>query len=101
MPLPTMIATGVARPSAQGQEMTSTEMPRASAKPTFLAQQQPDDGGDNGNGNDRRHENARDLIGDLGDGRFGRRSIRYHLNDLRKGGVLADPSGAAFQDSPN
>ena len=33
MPLPTMIATGVASPSAQGQEMTSTEMPRARAKP--------------------------------------------------------------------
>ena len=30
-PLPTMIATGVARPSAHGQLMTSTEMPRASA----------------------------------------------------------------------
>ena len=30
-PLPTMMATGVARPSAQGQEITSTEMPRASA----------------------------------------------------------------------
>ena len=30
-PLPTMMATGVARPSAHGQLMTSTEMPRASA----------------------------------------------------------------------
>ena len=34
MPLPTMIATGVARPSAQGQEITNTEIPRASEKPT-------------------------------------------------------------------
>ena len=34
-PLPTMIATGVASPRAQGQEMTSTEMPRASAKERF------------------------------------------------------------------
>ena len=33
IPLPTMMATGVARPSAQGQLMTSTEMPRARAKP--------------------------------------------------------------------
>ena len=31
MPLPTIIATGVARPRAQGQEMTRTEMPLASA----------------------------------------------------------------------
>ena len=30
-PLPTMMATGVARPRAQGQEITSTEIPRARA----------------------------------------------------------------------
>ena len=30
-PLPTMMATGVASPSAHGQLMTSTEIPRASA----------------------------------------------------------------------
>ena len=34
MPLPTMMATGVARPSAQGQLITSTEMARPSAWPT-------------------------------------------------------------------
>ena len=33
IPLPTMIATGVARPSAHGQLITSTDMARASAKP--------------------------------------------------------------------
>ena len=33
-PLPTMIATGVARPNAQGQLITSTEMALARAKPT-------------------------------------------------------------------
>ena len=35
LPVPTMMATGVARPSAQGQEMTSTEMAleRANSKP--------------------------------------------------------------------
>ena len=33
MPLPTMIATGVASPSAQGQLITRTEMPRARANP--------------------------------------------------------------------
>ena len=30
-PLPTIMATGVARPRAQGQEMTRTEIPRANA----------------------------------------------------------------------
>ena len=33
IPLPTMIATGVASPSAQGQLITSTLIPRASANP--------------------------------------------------------------------
>ena len=33
MPLPTMIATGVARPRAQGQLITSTEIPLARANP--------------------------------------------------------------------
>ncbi len=34
MPLPTIIATGVARPNAHGQLITRTEIPRASANPT-------------------------------------------------------------------
>ena len=33
-PLPTIIATGVARPNAQGQLITNTEIPLANAKPT-------------------------------------------------------------------
>ena len=32
-PLPTIIATGVASPRAQGQLMTNTEIPRAKVKP--------------------------------------------------------------------
>ena len=36
MPLPTMMATGVASPNAHGQLTTSTQMPRASANPTGL-----------------------------------------------------------------
>ena len=35
IPLPTMIATGVAKPSAHGQLITNTDMARASAKPTL------------------------------------------------------------------
>ena len=41
-PLPTMMATGVASPRAQGQLMTRTEMARAMAKPNSLpAMSQP------------------------------------------------------------
>ena len=65
----------------------------------FPAQQQPDNSGDHGDGNDRGDENTRHLIGDLGDRRFGGRRVRDHLNDLGKGGVLADPGGAAFQEA--
>ena len=35
MPLPTIIATGVASPNAHGQLITSTEIPLASANPTL------------------------------------------------------------------
>ena len=35
IPLPTIMATGVASPSAQGQLITSTEIPLASANPTL------------------------------------------------------------------
>ena len=35
MPLPTIMATGVARPRAQGQLITSTEIPLARANPTL------------------------------------------------------------------
>ena len=35
MPLPTIMATGVASPRAQGHEITKTDMPRARAKLRF------------------------------------------------------------------
>ena len=35
-PLPTIMATGVASPNAQGQDTTSTQMPLARAKPVSL-----------------------------------------------------------------
>ena len=33
LPMPAIIAVGVARPKAHGQDMTSTDMPTESAKP--------------------------------------------------------------------
>ena len=40
LPVPTMMATGVARPKAQGQEITSTEMAldRANSKDVYKRQ---------------------------------------------------------------
>ena len=67
--------------------------------PHCLAHQQPDDRGNHGDGNDRRDENARYLVGNFGNRRFGCRRVRHHLNDLGKGGVLADPGSPAFQEA--
>ena len=45
--------------------------------------------------NDRRHKNARDLVGDLSDRRFRCGSIAHHADDLRKRRILADASRLA------
>ena len=98
-PLPTMMATGVARPSAHGQLMTSTEMPRASAKGEFTPDQQPHDRRHDGDRDDRRDEHARDLVGRLGDRRLRRRRVGDHADDLAERGVLADAGGFAAQEA--
>ena len=59
LPVPTMMAVGVARPRAQGQEITSTEMPMERANSKACPSQQPDDGGDEGDGDDDGHEHRR------------------------------------------
>lgn len=46
-PVPTMMAVGVARPKAQGQEMTSTEMPMERAKENGSPTSKPHDYGQN------------------------------------------------------
>ena len=56
LPVPTMMAVGVASPSAQGQEITSTAIADGQRKFTGLPQQQPDHRGDHGDGDDHRHE---------------------------------------------
>ena len=64
-----------------------------------LAQQKPDHGGDDGNGNDRRHEHTGNLIGDLGNGGLGSGRVGDHPDDLGQGGVLPHPGSPAAQEA--
>ncbi len=57
------------------------------------AYERPDDKGDNGNDDNGRHEVASDYIGDPLDGRAGALRLGYHLDDLGKHGLGADPIG--------
>ena len=58
-PVPTMMATGVARPKAQGQEITSTAMAMERQKRTSMPPHEgPQQGRRQGDGHDRRHEDA-------------------------------------------
>ena len=90
IPFPTMIATGVASPSAHGQLMTSTEIPRASANPMLCPASSHTDDRHNRNGDNRRNKDAGYLVRDLGNRCFGRRRITDHLNNLRKCCILSD-----------
>ena len=62
-------------------------------------QQQPDNERHERDAHDRRHEHAGHLVGDLRDRRLRGRRVADHLDDLRKGCVLADARGAAFQEA--
>ncbi len=95
-PLPTMMATGVARPSAQGQLMTSTEMPRASAKP-MSAQQQPDTMVVTTAMVMTAGTKCRRRYRDFGNGCLGGCGIADHLDDLGQRGILAHAGGTAAQ----
>ena len=63
------------------------------------AQQQPDHKGRQGNGNDRRNEDARDLVGHLGNGGLGGGGVADHADDLGQGGILSHPGGPAGQEA--
>ena len=65
----------------------------------LAAQQQPDDGGQHSDGNDRRNKETRHRIGDFCDGCFGGSGIADHLDDLGQRGVLADAGGFAAQEA--
>ena len=65
----------------------------------LMAQQQPDDGGHDGNGDDRRDEEARHGVGDFCDRSFGGGGITDHLDDLSQRGILAHAGGLAAEEA--
>ena len=65
-------------------------------KADALSKQQPDKERDERDADHRGNEDARNAVGDFGDGRLGRRGVAHHLDDLRKRGVLAHTRGAAL-----
>ena len=92
-----MMATGVASPSAQGQEITSTEMATVQREFQAVSRDHPDDERHRRNAHDHRDEHARDLIRQPGDGRFGAARVLHHADDLRQSGVLAHLVRPEFQ----
>lgn len=69
LPMPTMMAVGVASPRAHGQAMISTVTSASNPCKTVLPiQQHPCDEGQYGNADNNRHEDARNLVCQLLDG---------------------------------
>ena len=100
LPVPTMMATGVARPRAQGQEMTSTATAEVRACSTLWPVAQPDHGGDQGDAHDHRNEDSGHFVGQLGNGSLGRGSLIHQPDHLGQGGVLAHPGGPEGEEHP-
>ncbi len=92
-----MMATGVASPSAQGQLMTSTLMPRASAKVKVWPSSSQIKKGGRCNADDGGHKDAGDLVSSLGQRGLGGGGVPHKADDLRQGGVLANTLGPAGQ----
>ena len=101
MPFPTMMATGVASPRAQGQLMTRTEIPRARANPMVCPARSHQRIGDNCQSDDGGNENAGYLVCNFGDGSFGGCGIADHLDDLGKGGAFTNTKVLAFREIPD
>lgn len=100
-PLPTIMATGVARPNAQGQLMTSTDMPRRKRKAHLTAQEQPYRRRHRRYGHYHRHEYAGDLIGHFCNRRLCGGSVAHHGNYLRERCILAHAGSPAAYVSRN
>ena len=93
LPVPTMIAVGVARPSAHGQAMISTAMAACSASVSrgrSWTEDQPADEGQRRQHQDGRHEHFGDAVGQALHRRLGALRLLDQPHDLRERGVLAD-----------
>ena len=87
---------GHGRGKAQRAGAGDDENGNGAGKGEFKARSgdEPDDGGQDGDGDDRGHEHAADLIRKSCDGRFGVARLVHQPDDLRQGGVVAHAGGA-------
>ena len=90
-PVPTMIAVGVARPSAQGQAMIRTATAAVNAWSAGLPSAQPDQQRDQRDHEHGRHEHRRDAVGQALHRRLRALRLLDQARDLRQRGVVADP----------
>ena len=91
-PVPTRIAVGVARPSAQGQAMIRTDAKRdgREERAGLGPDDVPGDPGRDGDRQDDRHEDAGDAVGELLDRRLGGLRLLDQPHDLRERRPAAD-----------
>jgi hypothetical protein len=88
-PVPTMIAVGVASPSAQGQAISSTATECASAR-RRMPGQQPAGQRQAADAGHRRHEARRDAVGQFLHRQLAALGMVDQLDDARQHGVAAD-----------
>ena len=97
LPVPTMIAVGVARPSAHGQAMISTAIAACKrereARLRPLIQHHPADKGQRRQDQDGGYEHFGDAVGQALHGRLRALGFLDQPHDLRERGVLADLGG--------
>ncbi len=60
---------------------------------------QPSQGGDEGDAHDHWHENAGNLVSQLGDGGFRRAGLLHQADHLGQGGVLPHPAGLKGEEA--
>ncbi len=97
-PVPTMIAVGVASPSAHGQAMISTATAAVNASSAGLPSSQPGHERDHRDHEHDGHEHRGDAVGQPLHRRLRALRLLDQAGDLRQRGVVPDPGG--LDDEP-
>ena len=92
-PVPTMIAVGVARPSAHGHAMISTAIAAVKASAAAWPVTSHPTGGEQRDQDHHRHEHARHAVGEPLHRRLGRLRLLDEPRDLGERGVAPDAGG--------
>ena len=93
------MATGVARPRTGTADHQHGDSPRQGKSYRSVQDDQPDKCHHQGDGDDRRHEDAGDGVRKFCDRCLGGRRVADHLNDLGQRTVLSDPGRLTAQET--